>query len=103
MRSLNKLNKVSVGSVHPSELKFGQMFAFFDTDDGMEGKLKQAMYVMTKYHPEAHENMLVMVGDYHKPKKFDYHWPDTSMWLLEEPASPELKKRGRAIIKKDKL
>lgn len=100
MRSINKLNKTTTSVTHPNQMKFGQMYTFFDTDDGMEGKLLQAMYVGTKYHPETHENMVVMTGDYHEPKGFDYHWPDTSMWTSGTSAPTNLKKRGIAIIKK---
>lgn len=98
MRSINKLNKVSPGKVHPDAMKFGQMLTFFDEDDN--GTLVKAMYVTLAYHPEAHENMVVVVGEYHKPKRFDYHWPGQPMWAIDEQPSPELKKAGKSIIKR---
>lgn len=98
MRSINKINKVSSGKIHPDAMKFGQMLTFFDEDDN--GTLVKAMYVTRAYHPEAHENMIVVVGEYHEPKHFDYHWPEQPMWLIDEQPSPELKKAGKSIIKK---
>lgn len=100
MRAINMLNKLHAVRVHPEELKPNDMVVYVDTD---KVKLVYSLYVATVYHPGAHSNMMVLVGDRHKEGKFDFQWMNTTIWRLPDKPTPELKKRGKAIMKNMQL